>query len=227
MNLIAVETSGRLGSIALITGDDEPVEQSLASGGKRHAQTLVADADRLLSQHGLGPRDTECVAVSIGPGSFTGLRVGIVFAKTFGWINKCPIVAIPTFAACAAQVGSSRDHVCVISDAQRGEVFLGEFTVAGNEPRALTQVEILSIEDAKSRLRPGSCLTGPGLEKYATSFAGVGRTADPSAWLPRAGTVAKLGQIALQIGNIADPWKLEPFYLRRSAAEEKRDLANS
>lgn len=223
MNFLAVETSGREGSIALLREGEEPVERMLASDGRRHAQTLVADACALLDEHGLGPRDTDCVGVSLGPGSFTGLRVGIVFAKTFGWINKCPIVAVPTLEACAAQAGSDSEHVCVVSDAQRGEVFFGEYTITDSRPHPLTEVQIVSVEKARALLMPQSVLTGPGLVKYGAEFAGVCRVADESIWSPQAGVVARLSQAALATGNIADPWKLEPFYLRRSAAEEKRD----
>ena len=223
MNFLAVETSGRKGSIALLREGEEPVERMLASDGRRHAQTLVADACALLEEHGLGPRDTHCVGVSLGPGSFTGLRVGIVFAKTFGWINKCPIVAVPTLEACAAKAGDDSEHICVISDAQRGEVFFGEYTLTDGCPHALAEVQIVSIEKARSLLMPQSVLTGPGLDKYGTDLAGVCRVADESVWAPQAGVVAKLSRVKLATGNIADPWKLEPVYLRRSAAEEKRD----
>ena len=220
MNLLAVETSGRSGGIAFLRDGHEPVERNLASDGRRHAQTLIADADALLRRSGLKPKDTDCVCVSEGPGSFTGLRVGIVFAKTFGWINKCPVVSIPTLEACAAQVEGT--HICVVSDAQRGEVFFGEYLPGPKRPQAISAVEILSIDAARERLKSTTTLTGPALTKYASDFAESCVIADEANWLPRAATIGRLGQIALETGDIADPWKLEPFYLRRSAAEENK-----
>ncbi len=177
-----------------------------------------------MSEFKLRPRDADCVAVSVGPGSFTGLRVGIVFAKTFGWLNKCPIVAVPTFNAIAAQVTTAgTDHIGVIADAQRGELFLAEFKREGELASATSEVTIVSIDEARARLTEQSVLSGPGLDKYAGEFGGFCRLADASEWQPTACSIARLGQKAFDTGNIADPWKLEPFYLRRSAAEEKRD----
>ena len=185
---------------------------------------LVSDADQLMSDFQLQPRDADCVAVSLGPGSFTGLRVGIVFAKTFGWLNKCPIVAVPTFNAIASQVTTGNtNHIGVVADAQRGELFFAEFTREGNQTSSHSEVSIVSLDEARSRLTEHSVLTGPGLAKYASEFAGFCRLADESEWCPTAASIAMLGKKAFDTGNIADPWKLEPFYLRRSAAEEKRD----
>ncbi|MFK7818861.1 MAG: tRNA (adenosine(37)-N6)-threonylcarbamoyltransferase complex dimerization subunit type 1 TsaB [Planctomycetaceae bacterium] len=220
MNFLAVETSGRSGSIALLCDGHEPYERTLASDGRRHAQTLIADAAEMMTRFKLTPKETDCVCVSEGPGSFTGLRVGIVFAKTFGWLNKCPVVSIPTLEACAAQVEGT--HICVISDAQRGEVFLGEYLPGPNRPQALAKVEILSLEAARKRLTPSTTLTGPGLTKYAADFSESCVLADSKDWHPRATTIGQLGKHALDTGDIADPWKLEPFYLRRSAAEENK-----
>lgn len=227
MNILSVETSGREGSIALYRPGQPTVEQALGSEGRKHARSLVADADKLLGDLGLGPRDMDCVAVSLGPGSFTGLRVGIVFAKTFGWINKCPVVAVPTFEAIANQVVEPGSHIAVVGDAQRGELFFSEYTRGDRGFEAKADVQILSVPDVKDRLNTESVLIGTGLLKCHTAFEDVCTIADPKAWAPRASTIARLGAAAMQTGKIADPWKLEPLYVRRSAAEEKRDAATT
>ena len=227
MNILAVETSGREGSIALYRPGQETIEHLLATEGRRHAQTLVADADALLGSQQLGPKDTNCVAVSIGPGSFTGLRVGVVFAKTFGWINKCPVVAVHTFDAIAAQVIETGSHIVVVGDAQRGELFFCDYTRSDRGTEPASEVQILSVAAVRERLHPDTVLTGPGLAKLRDQFEDdVCTIADPTRWIPRASTVAQLGAVALNTGKIADPWKLEPLYIRRSAAEEKRDAGN-
>lgn len=223
MNLVAVETSGRNGTIALLQDGLDPITKNLGSDGKRHAQTLVSDADALLRDHGLEAKDTTCVAVSLGPGSFTGLRVGIVFAKTFGWLNKCPIVSVPTLKAVALATPPSAEHICVISDAQRGEVFVAEFQREGHLIQSLADVRIATLDETRSLLKPETTLTGPALTKYEDELAGFCPLAPKPKWQPSAHHVALLGQMAFENGDIADPWKLEPFYLRRSAAEEKRD----
>lgn len=224
MNLIAVETSGREGTIALLRSGADPITCRLGSDGKRHAQTLVSDADGLLREYGLEPKDTSCVAVSLGPGSFTGLRVGIVFAKTFGWLNKCPVVAVPTLKAVANAIPlNAAGHICVVSDAQRGEVFVAEYRRDGNLIHPVAEVTIATLEATRARLTPETTLTGPALVKYEDELAGYCMVAPREIWAPSAHHIALLGQVAFETGDIADPWKLEPYYLRRSAAEEKRD----
>lgn len=228
MNLLAVETSGRTGSIALLrAGTTEAVECPIGNEGRRHARSLVSDADRLMTSFQLQPRDTNCVAVSTGPGSFTGLRVGIVFAKTFGWINKCPVVAVPTFDALAWQVKQDAQRIAVISDAQRGEVFFAEYEKTSVGVSPLSKVEIASLDDVRAAVTDETVLTGPVLKRYAGEFDCFCQLADAAVWEPTATAIAELGKVAFDHGNIADPWKLEPFYLRRSAAEEKRNAASS
>ena len=85
MKILAIETSGFEGSIALSENSDVLAQRELARAGRRHAQTLVLEVAELLESHSLQPDQIDVVAVSHGPGSFTGLRVGVVFAKTFAW----------------------------------------------------------------------------------------------------------------------------------------------
>lgn len=225
MNLLAVETSGRSGSIALVTADGQTQQRELSSEGRRHAQTLVSDADELVSEHGLSPRDIQCVAVSMGPGSFTGLRVGIVFAKTFGWLNKCPVVAVSTFEAIAWQARDLSQRIVVIGDAQRGELFCGVFQAKEGRVTPESPVRISQPEQVARAVRSTDCVTGPGLDKHRDMFSASATIAPEAVWTPQASSVASLGTVSFSMGDIADPWKLEPFYLRRSAAEEKRDAA--
>ncbi|MCP4506458.1 MAG: tRNA (adenosine(37)-N6)-threonylcarbamoyltransferase complex dimerization subunit type 1 TsaB, partial [Fuerstiella sp.] len=128
MLILAVDTSGFEGSIAVL--DDRRIleERALIAEGGRHAQTLVLQVDRVLKSLGLAGRDIDAVAVSVGPGSFTGLRVGVVFAKTFAWANAANLVAVDTLRAAAQQTVDGTEHVAVISDAQRSEVFVNEYT---------------------------------------------------------------------------------------------------
>ena len=128
-NLLAVETSGIKGSLALLQDGVVAEERSLAVEGRRNAQTLVSEAAGLLKDHDLKPADVSAVAVSFGPGSFTGLRVGITFAKTFCWANDSKLIAVDTHRALAHRVDHAEQLVTVVSDAQRGELFVSEYSI--------------------------------------------------------------------------------------------------
>ncbi|NQV27288.1 MAG: tRNA (adenosine(37)-N6)-threonylcarbamoyltransferase complex dimerization subunit type 1 TsaB [Rhodopirellula sp.] len=94
--ILAVDTSGMCGTLALRCGGELLEERELEQTRRRHAQTLISEVQELLQAHHLAAADVGIVAVSQGPGSFTGLRVGIVFAKTLAYVTGCPIVAVDT-----------------------------------------------------------------------------------------------------------------------------------
>jgi tRNA threonylcarbamoyl adenosine modification protein YeaZ len=108
MITLGIETSGRAGTIALVEGGAVVAERSLTASGRRHARTLVPELGELLRNTGHTPTEVDVVAVSIGPGSFTGLRVGVVCAKTFAYATGCRIIGIDTFLAVATGMSAPR-----------------------------------------------------------------------------------------------------------------------
>lgn len=228
MLTLAVETSGRSGAVALMRDEAPLAERQLQQAGRRHAQTLVAEVDELLRAHGLASRDVQLVGVSIGPGSFTGLRVGVVCAKTFAWATGAALVAVDTFACIAANATEHIDRLFVLGDAQRGDLFVGEYrrAVAGEfdreGPIRIVPAEVWCLERS-----PSDVVSGPGVESYEDLLAGRCYVLAPELRRPQATTVARLAQRAWRAGERADVLSLEPFYLRRSAAEEKWDSAEA
>lgn len=224
MWILGVETSGAGGEIALLRDDEVLAEQPLAQAGRRHAQTLISEVDQVLRRFGLKPRECDAVAVSHGPGSFTGLRVGIVFAKTLAYATGCRLAAVETFAAIAANSPSDVSEVWVIEDAQRGDLFVGRYRREPNSQwRNTSAVSIVPAEEWLATRTAEDVLTGPGLRKLPRQPAPPARILDQEVWFPRAATIARLGRSQIEAGQVDDPWSLRPFYLRKSAAEEKWD----
>jgi len=223
MLTLALETSGHAGSIALLEAGQLRTEIELAATGRRHARTLVPEIGSLLKTHGLSPRQIDLLAVSIGPGSFTGLRVGIVCAKTFAYATGCSLVGVDTFLALAAAQPEA-DHVWVIEDALRGDICAGEYCCREGQWTTLRPPRLLSLEAWQQQIAPGTAVTGPGLRQFADAL-GRFQLVDSRYWLPSAREIALRGEVMWQQGEKADPWTLEPFYMRRSAAEEKADAA--
>lgn len=226
MLTLGIETSGRPGSVALcrdgVCLDERPLEQQ----GRRHAQSLVAEIDRLLRQFECRGADCELVAVSIGPGSFTGLRVGVVCAKTVCYAAGCRLAAVDTFLCVAENSPADVDNVYVVGDAQRGELFAGRYARHANG--FWTQTEEIAIVNGETWCRarnPGDVVTGTGVEKFKQELSTNCRVLKTEYRSPLATVVARLGERKLETGTGDDLWSLEPLYLRRSAAEEKRDAA--
>lgn len=222
---LAIETSGFEGSIAL-RRDGAPLDD-FALERRRHAQTLVSQVQTLLSRHQLVSSDVDLIAVSHGPGSFTGLRVGIVFAKTFAYALNCPLVAVDTLEAVALRAPSDVNRISVVSDAQREQLFVGDYrrSNTGDWVRE-TPIDIVD-NDAWCRIveaedDSGFAVTGPGLRRVSDDLADSVRVLTDTEWNPHAAQIASIGERLARNEKFADASNLEPFYLRRSSAEDKR-----
>jgi tRNA threonylcarbamoyladenosine biosynthesis protein TsaB len=222
--LLAVETSGLSGSIALLSEGQVRYEHTLQAEGPRHAQVLVQETDFLLRKAGLTVNDLSAIAVSVGPGSFTGLRVGVVFAKTLAWLQGIPLVAVNSLQAAAWQVPQSHGLVTVISDAQREEVFVQECRwdpLAENWERT-GDVRIEKV----AALKHCETVIGPVVERHRLKLEeqNAGQLLLPV--IPMASGVGKVGMRLIQSADFSCPETLEPLYVRLSYAEEKRMAAN-
>ena len=223
---LGIETSGFEGSIAL-RRDGTLVDQCSLER-RRHAQSLISQVRLLLGTHQLAPIDIDLVAVSHGPGSFTGLRVGVVFAKTFAFAIGCRLVAVDTLQAVATAAPDGIDHVSAVSDAQREQLFVGDYarTPSGHWERSKA-VRALGIDEwcdrAAQQASTEFAASGPGLSRVAERLPKTVRTLPETLWNPCASQVAAIGERQAERDDLADATQLEPFYLRRSSAEEKRD----
>jgi len=221
---LGIETSSREGSIAL-RRDGQLAAERMLTLDRRHAQSLVPELQQMLADNGARALDVDVIAVSVGPGSFTGLRVGVVCAKTLGYASRRAVAAIGTLEAVAANSPSEVQRVQVVSDAQRRELFVGEYV---REPQSgrwslAHSIAIIPGDDWLASLAPDAVVTGPGLEPWAAEAAVRCRVLAPELWIPRAAVVAELGEQSHRAGDLVNAISLQPFYLRKSAAEEKWD----
>jgi tRNA threonylcarbamoyladenosine biosynthesis protein TsaB len=222
---LAVETSGRIGSIALIDGN-EIVSDEQFPHGLQHAAQIVPIIDRLTQLRGWRPDDLQELYVSAGPGSFTGLRIGITLAKTLAFATGVKLVAVPTVRVLAENAPPDAQHVLIVLDAKRDQIFSARFERTDDAivERAAAQLSSLSEMLAHSP-RPVH-LIGEGIP-YHQKFIPLDDpqviVTDPQLWRARAPVVAKLGLAMSNRGEFADPDRLSPIYIRRPEAEEKFD----
>ncbi len=220
--VLGIETSGLAGSIALWRGTGCLSEVRLEEAPRRHAQTLVSQIGVLLHESDHTVRDLHAVAVSIGPGSFTGLRVGVVCAKTLAYATGCQLAAVDTLRAIAANCPADVERVHVIADALRGDAYVATYNLSADIWQAEHPPTIAAAEAWLAERAPGEVISGPGLASYADLVPTGCRRLPAEAWTPRAAVVARLGLEQLERGEQADCATLVPFYLRRSAAEERK-----
>lgn len=222
MRIIGIETSGREGTLALRENGRLLEVRDLAAEGRRHAQTLVAELVELLTRHGHSLADCTAVGVSVGPGSFTGLRVGVVCARTLAYATGCRLAGVDTFAAVAEGSPADVDRVLVVADAQRSQLFVGEYV--RNDQQQWQRDGAIRIVDAEvwcAERASDDCVSGPVPPRRVSQLADRCRLLPESVRYPDAASVALLAERILADGGGDDLWTLAPFYFRKSAAEEK------
>jgi len=219
MLTLAIETSGPTGSVALVESGRVVAEKTLELG-RQHAQALLPTIRSLLKDSAHPVRDLQLVAVSLGPGSYTGLRIGVVCAKTLAYVVGCPLAAVDTLQAIACNSPADVAAVEVISDAQRGDLFVGRYTrTSAGDWAPQNEIAVVRSETWAAELVAGATISGPGLEKIANLLDGRSRLLPPECHVPAAVWVARLGVAAHEAGQAVDLWGIEPRYLRRSSAE--------
>ena len=198
-------------------------ERQLGVAGPRHAQTLVPELDRLLKELSLKADAIHAVAVSIGPGSFTGLRVGLVFAKTLAWLNNAPLIAVDTLQAIAQQAPDTERIVTAVCDAQRSELFAASYELDEGPGlrRRCHDIRVIQV----SELTACQTVIGPLPSKLRDRVDAEFPMSPEADGMPKASTVARIGTDMLRRSEFSKPESLEPVYVRVSYAEEKRPAA--
>jgi tRNA threonylcarbamoyladenosine biosynthesis protein TsaB len=215
--ILALDTATEKGSLALVADDRVLGEYALETHGT-YLTRLMPGVAALLTSSGINLTDLAAVAVSLGPGNFTGLRIGLATAKTLAWSLGCPLVPVPTMEVLAAQFPFHPHPIGVVMDAKRGEVFWGLFSCPEDQPQVLEGPLRLAAADLAARLPRPLLLTGPGLEVHldvlTPQLSPEVILAPPERRWPLAPTLARLARHRLEQGLTANPAQLVPTYLR-------------
>lgn len=225
MRIVAIETSGRDASLAALEGvrDGDKtaaclVREVTVTGPERTAQFLAPRLNDLLQATDWPAKSIQLVAVAVGPGSFTGLRIGVTTAKTLAYAVGAELIGVNTLSVIASQAPPAVGPVWVVMDAQRQELFAAKFD---GERKPIGETRIFSQSQWLSALTPGDRVTGPGLQRMRSVLPTGIDVVDESKWQPMAAAVGQLGWRDYCAGRHDDLWKLLPQYYRASAAEEK------
>jgi len=221
MRLLAIETSESVGSVAALESGNLLIERDL-SRQQGSAQSLAPAIQELLREVGWRPGQIEVVAVTVGPGSFTGLRVGVTMAKVLAYSVKADVLGVDTLEAIAAGCPAEIDHLVVAMDAQRGQVVAGTFR-RGQDGwfSACEPWQLADLEAWLAALPPGTAVAGPVLQRVPHTLPEGLRVLDSQCWFPKASWVGRLAARRYAAGERGDVWSLVPRYYRRSAAEER------
>ncbi|MGZ3405803.1 MAG: tRNA (adenosine(37)-N6)-threonylcarbamoyltransferase complex dimerization subunit type 1 TsaB [Polyangia bacterium] len=214
MIVLAVDTSTLQAGVALWRNGHALAERQRVV--TTHSEALLSMIDEAFADAGVVPADIDAVACGAGPGSFTGLRIGLSTAKGLCFALDKPLVMISSLAALAARAPDGR--VCATLDAFKGEVYAGLFTVADGVPIADGAEAVLPPAALVPRLHDVAFIVGSGAAKYPELAAGPARLLDPQAG-PRPADVARLAAIRAARGDYDDLSRAAPAYIRPSEAE--------
>lgn len=218
-NWLVLETSGRAAKLGFGRGG-AVVRAVQLDDARRHARDLASTVDGFLKIDGLTPRDLTGVVVSRGPGSYTGLRVGLISAKALAYALGCKLVAVDTFAAIAAQAPPEAENLWVIADALQGQVYAQRFARTDGAWVAVDELRIDQVEDWLNWAASGTWMSGPGVKVHDARIpADCPRVAEAD----REPRVESLFAVASRVPALSreELFALEPLYLRGSSAEEK------
>jgi tRNA threonylcarbamoyladenosine biosynthesis protein TsaB len=220
MLILAVDTSGKNGSLALARFNEgaEQILQLVPIEGGTFSAQLIPQITALLETCGLSKQDIDGFAVVSGPGSFTGLRVGLAVIKGLAEVLQKPIAAVSLLEAIARGEAQMDGRVIAALDAGRGEVYVGRFEFQGNSLRS-AQEELRTLASVAEEV-DGYRIVTPD-SKLADAFTRANLKIRVSAQ-PRADVVARLGYEQMRLGNTLSPESLDASYIRSSGAEMKK-----
>jgi tRNA threonylcarbamoyladenosine biosynthesis protein TsaB len=229
MRILAADTSTPYLAVALREGT-RVLAETVVYADRKHSERLLTTVDWVLQEAGAALSDVDALAVAIGPGSFTGLRVGVSAFKGLALAAVLPLVPVPTLDAMARLLPEREGTLCPMLDAKMGEVFAAAYRYDGCERVTLRPARACSVEDALDGLDGPVTVFGDALQRYAARIL----DALPHAVLipflydsPRASAVAAEAEQLLSRGLPADPSAVSPVYLRGSQAEENRAKATA
>jgi len=224
---LAFETSAKAASVALME-DGKLLGEIYQNTGLTHSQTLMVMAEDLLKQCGKTVSDLTAVAVAEGPGSFTGVRIGVAAAKGMSWGRQIPCYGVSTLEAMAVSLGIYEGHICACMDARRSQVYNALFLMDGGAVERVSEDRAIALADLKVDLEhidgPVYLVGDGSLLTYKHLSGEI-----PSLILPpehrmhqRAVGVALLAEKQQLAGVVGDGNALTPNYLRLSQAERER-----
>lgn len=227
MKVLAIDTSTVIAAVALM--DDEKLLGEYSINNKKtHSQKLMVMINEIMGNLDLKPSDIDVFAASIGPGSFTGLRIGVTTVKAMAYATNKPVVGVPTLDALAYNIVTSNFIICPILDARNNQVFTALYESNGRKLDRITDYMGIPVSELMQIIRQKErqvIFTGDAVDlhrEYFRSELGDNCEFAPlGTRLQRGASVAELAIMMAKEGKLTDSFELTPFYLRKSQAERE------
>ncbi len=225
MIILGIDTSTSCGSVGLY-GDGKVVAEYLLNTSVTHSERLLKAIDLILKETNLSINDLDGFSISLGPGSFTGLRIGLSTVKGLAFASKKPVAGLSSLDVLASQISATPFLICPIIDARKKELYTAFYRHEGtNSPKRLTSYEAISPESLINKIGEKTIFIGDGVKAYGEYLLNRLKSLAifPPSFLhiPHASEIARLGEELLLRGETLDISTLTPIYVRPSEAELK------
>ena len=225
MKVLSIETSTMLGGVAVVDENAGLIAETRLNVKSTHSERLMSVIDSVLKESMMSLNDIDAFAVSIGPGSFTGLRIGLSTAKGLSYATGKPLITVPTLDAFAWNFPFSSCPVCIMLDARRNEVYTAVYRWQKNGfDRMMEELSVKPL-DILEKLKGPVIFAGEGVHIYLELIKEVMKEnaiiAPPDKMVPSPSNVAMLGMAKALQHDYTDASRVVPFYIRRSEAEVK------
>lgn len=224
MKILGIDTSTKACSAALFDGNT-PVCEYIINDKKTHSQKLMPIIEKMLEMSDISIEDIDAIAVSVGPGSFTGLRIGMATAKAIAHVNKIPVISVDSLETIAYNIEPTDRKICAILDAQRTHVYTANYSYDGNILKAETEISVKDIDELLSEIGNSGdeyIIAGEAVYKYfdkISEYKNI-KPASPANCISKASGVCTGALIKYEKGEeIHTCYDIAPVYIRKSQAE--------
>jgi tRNA threonylcarbamoyladenosine biosynthesis protein TsaB len=225
MKILGIDTSSRYCNLSIIEDEDIMIEYIINGLIKKHSSILLPAIEGMLTNINMGIQDINGIAITIGPGSFTGLRVGLGVAKGLSYAASIPVASVITLDALVCNVAKIPAMICPVLDARKGEVYFALYR-GGDQLSKMIDYQCESIEKLLSRIeniQENIIFLGEGTLKYQSRIKDtMGSRAifiHPTLSILKASNVALIGLEKIKKGKVENIYSISPFYMRKSEAE--------
>ena len=225
MKILGIDTSTRCGSVGLID-EGEVISEYLLNIPITHSERLLGAIDYLIREAHCPMEELDGWAISLGPGSFTGLRIGVSTVKGLAYATRKPVAGVSSLDVLASQISPTPYLICPILDARKGEVYTAFYRYdETNLLKRLSDYQAMRPQDLVKNIKGKIIFVGEGIKTYGDylgkSLSSLALFPNPSLHLPLGSAVARLGSELLRKGESLDVKTFTPIYVRLSEAEIK------
>ena len=226
MKILGIDTSSMAASVAVIE-DNKLICEYTINTKKTHSQKLMPMIENMLELSDLSIKEIDAVAICVGPGSFTGLRIGMATAKAIAHVNDIPVIGVNSLEILAANMNLCDKKICSILDAQRNQVYTGRYQYEGTKLTEIKEIGIELIDDLLKELSESDekwIIVGEAVYKYEDKIKEIKNIEIPAASnnVTKASSLCSVAKEKYDEGkDIYNCYNINPLYIRKSQAEEQ------